>query len=275
MTGEARSRADLGLPGDQQALADAVLDTGKPVVVILMNGRPLAIDRLAARAPAILETWFLGVEAGPAIADVLTGRVDPGGRLPVTFPRASGAVPFPYDRLPSGRPADPDPARDTTRYRDLPITPLFAFGHGLSYTQLHLFRFRGAAAGRWVGPAPAVTVRNGGARAGDEVVQLYAHDPVASVSRPIQELRGFRRVALAPGRGETDQLHASPGPVRDLGCGPLADRAGRDPGHGRQLLGRYPPARSLHDQRLGIWTEPAAAIPTPVREEGAGGEFLP
>ena len=134
MTGEARSRADLGLPGNQQALADAVLDTGRPVVVLLMNGRPLAIDRLAARAPAILETWFLGVEAGPAIADVLTGRVNPAGRLPVTFPRASGAVPFPYDRLPSGRPADADPARDTTRYHDLPITPLFPFGHGLSYT---------------------------------------------------------------------------------------------------------------------------------------------
>src|ERR1043166_8338445 len=90
-------RRPPALPGDQQALADALLATGRPVVVLLMNGRPLAIDRLAQRAPAILETWFLGVEAGPAIADILTGRVDPGGRLPVSFPRASGAVPFPYD----------------------------------------------------------------------------------------------------------------------------------------------------------------------------------
>lgn len=201
MTGEARSRADIGLPGNQQALADAVLDTGKPVAVLLMNGRPLAIDRLAERAPAILETWFLGVEAGPAIADVLTGRVNPAGRLPVTFPRASGAVPFTYDRLPSGRPADPDPARDTVRYHDLPITPLFPFGHGLSYTAFTYSDFVVQPIGGYQFRA-TVTVRNDGARAGEEVIQLYAHDPVASVSRPIQELRGFRRVALAPGQSK-------------------------------------------------------------------------
>ncbi|MDB5692027.1 MAG: beta-glucosidase, partial [Alphaproteobacteria bacterium] len=204
MTGEARSRSDLGLPGAQQAFADAILDTGRPVVVLLTNGRPLAIDRLAARAPAILETWFLGVEAGPAIADILTGRVSPGGKLPVTFPRATGAVPFFYDRLPSGRPADPDLAKDSVRYHDLPITPLFPFGHGLSYAR---FDYSGLRVSRASVPANgtvdvSVTVRNSGAVAGDEVVQLYAHDPVASVSRPIEELRGFRRVALAPGEAK-------------------------------------------------------------------------
>ena len=203
-SGEARSLADIALPTGQQALAEAVLDTGRPVVVILMNGRPLAIDRLARRAPAILETWFLGIEAGPAIADILTGRAAPGGRLPVGFPRASGALPFAYNRLPSGRPADPDPARDTVRYRDLPVTPLFAFGHGLSYTDfaysdLSLSRDSLSLTG---GLAASVIVRNRGTRAGEEVVQLYAHDPVASVSRPIQELRGFRRIALAPGEAK-------------------------------------------------------------------------
>ena len=203
-SGEARSRSDLTLPGAQQALADAVLGAGTPVAVVLVGGRPLAIERLAERAPAILETWFLGVEAGPAIADVLVGRAAPGGRLPVSFPRASGAVPFTYNRLPSGRPADPDPARDTVRYRDLPITPLFPFGHGLSYTSFDYSDLEvdrdSVAPGESV--TVAVTVRNSGRVAGDEVVQLYVRDPVASVSRPVQELRGFRRVSLRPGEAK-------------------------------------------------------------------------
>jgi beta-glucosidase len=203
-SGEARSRSDLGLPGAQQALADAVLDTGKPVAVLLAGGRPLAIDRLAARAPAILETWLLGVEAGPAIADVLTGRFNPGGKLPVTFPRATGALPFYYDRLPGGRPADPDLAKDSVRYHDLPITPLFPFGHGLSYTRFDygdLVLSRASVAPRGEVRA-SINVRNAGSVAGDEVVQLYLHDPVASVSRPIQQLRGFRRIALRPGQAK-------------------------------------------------------------------------
>jgi beta-glucosidase len=211
-SGEARSRSDLTLPGAQQALADAVLDTGTPVAVVLMNGRPLAIERLAERAPAILETWFLGIEAGPAIADILLGRASPGGRLPISFPRASGAVPFTYNRLPSGRPADPDPARDTVRYRDLPITPLFPFGHGLSYTR---FDYGELAVDRGsISPGQSVTVsvtvRNSGSVAGDEVVQLYVRDSVASVSRPLQELRGFRRVSLRSGEAKRVSFTLSP-----------------------------------------------------------------
>ena len=211
-SGEARSRSDLALPGAQQALADAILDTGTPVAIVLMNGRPLAIDRLAERAPAILETWFLGIEAGPAIADILFGRASPAGRLPVSFPRASGALPFTYNRLPSGRPADPDPARDTVRYRDLPITPLFPFGHGLSYARFDY----GALTVDRASIAPgqsvtvSVTVRNSGRVTGDEVVQLYARDPVASVSRPVQELRGFRRVSLRPGEAKKVSFTLSP-----------------------------------------------------------------
>jgi beta-glucosidase len=265
MTGEARSRADIGLPGDQQALADAVLDTGRPVV-LLMNGRPLAIDRLAARAPAILETWFLGVEAGPAIADVLTGRVDPAGRLPVSFPRASGAVPFPYDRLPSGRPADPDPARDTTRYRDLPITPLFAFGHGLSYSAFAYsdFAVRPLANGS---VRASVTIRNGGALAGEEVVQLYAHDPVASVSRPIQELRGFRRIALAPGEAKRIAFTLSPAQfaIWDAGHWRI------EPGEIQLMVGASSAdirgRASFRIAAAGEGREPATAIFTPTSEE--------
>jgi beta-glucosidase len=266
MTGEARSRADIGLPGDQQALADAVLDTGRPVVVLLMNGRPLAIDRLAARAPAILETWFLGVEAGLAIADVLTGRVNPAGRLPVGFPRASGAVPFPYDRLPSGRPADPDPAHDTTRYRDLPITPLFAFGHGLSYTRFTYsdFAVRPLAGGAF---QASVTVRNDGGRDGEEVVQLYAHDPVASVSRPIQELRGFRRVTLAAGEARRIGFTLTPAQFAIWDAG----RWRIEPGEIQLMVGASSAdIRGRASFRIaagGEGREPAAAIFTPTSEE--------
>ena len=266
MTGEARSRAELGLPGNQQALADAVLDTGKPVVVLLMNGRPLAIDRLAARAPAILETWFLGVEAGPAVADVLTGRVDPAGRLPVSFPRASGAVPFPYDRLPSGRPADPDLTHDTVRYRDLPITPLFAFGHGLSYTNFTYsdFAVRTLPNGTF---RASVTVRNSGARAGEEVVQLYAHDPVASVSRPVQELRGFRRIALAPGAAKRVSFTLSPAQFAIWDAG----RWRIEPGEIQLMVGASSAdirgRASVRVVRAGEGREPAAAIFTPSSEE--------
>lgn len=269
LTGEARSRADIGLPGNQQALADAVLDTGKPVVVLLMNGRPLAIDRLAERAPAILETWFLGVEAGPAIADILTGRVDPGGRLPVTFPRASGAVPFPYDRLPSGRPAEVDPSRDTTRYHDLPITPLFPFGHGLSYTS---FTYSDLAVRPLAGGSfrASVTIRNSGRRAGDEVVQLYAHDPVASVSRPIQQLRGFRRIALAPGAARRISFTLSPAQFAIWDAG----RWRIEPGEIQLMVGSSSAdirgRASFRIAAAGEGSEPAAAIFTPSSEEPIG-----
>ncbi|HEX4737289.1 MAG TPA: glycoside hydrolase family 3 N-terminal domain-containing protein [Allosphingosinicella sp.] len=271
MTGEARSRSDLGLPGAQQVLADAVLDTGKPVVVLLMNGRPLAIDRLAERAPAILETWFLGVEAGPAIADILTGRVSPGGKLPATFPRATGAVPFFYDRLPSGRPADPDPTKDTVRYHDLPITPLFPFGHGLSYAR---FDYSGFSVSRASVPADgevnvSVTVRNASEVAGDEVVQLYVHDPVASVSRPIRELRGFRRIALAPGEAKRVSFTLSPAQMAIWD----ASRWKIEPGEIDLMVGSSSAdirARgSFRIANAGFGTEPAAAIPTPSQETPA------
>ncbi|OLF81111.1 beta-glucosidase [Maricaulis sp. W15] len=201
LSGEARSRSDLFMPASQRALASAVLDTGRPVTVVLVSGRPLAIPDIAERADAVLASWMLGVEAGPALADIIYGRVSPAGRLPVSFPRTTGQAPFTYSEYPGGRPADPDLSNDSNRFHDLPITPLYSFGHGLSYAafeygELQLDR-TAVAPGETARLTLAVT--NTGDRAGDEVVQLYMRDPVASVARPRLELRGFARVALEAG----------------------------------------------------------------------------
>jgi beta-glucosidase len=145
---------------------------------------------------------LLGVEAGPAITRTLFGEANPGGKLPASFPRATGQVPFSYDHLPSGRPADPDLSKDTARYMDLPITPLYAFGRGLSYTS---FTYGEAELSSAEIPADGgevtvtIPVTNTGSVEGDEVVQLYMRDPVASVSRPVMQLRGFSRITLEPG----------------------------------------------------------------------------
>lgn len=268
-SGEARSYTDIGLSAAQEALAAAVLDTGKPVVVILMNGRPLAIAELARRAPAILETWFLGVESGPAIAEVLTGRVSPGGRLPVSFPRASGAAPLTYAHLPTGRPAAEDLTRDTARYRDQPITPLFAFGHGLSYGRfdygpLEISEAEIDAQGR---VEVSVVVRNTADVAADEVIQLYVRDPVAAVSRPVQELRGFRRVAFAPGEAKRIRFTLTPAQLAFWDAGRWRIQSGAV----QVMIG----ASSADIRARGQFTItsdavgdiPAAAIPTPSVEE--------
>ena len=206
-SGEARSRSSLELPGAQQELLAALDATGKPLVIVLMGGRPLAVPEIAEAGDAVLATWLLGVEAGPAIANTLFGDNNPGGKLPASFPRATGQVPFAYDQLPSGRPADPDITKDTARYMDLPITPLYAFGHGLSYTDFGYGEI-GLSASEIPADGGLVTitvpVTNSGSVAGDEVVQLYMRDPVASVSRPVKQLRGFARVHLQP--GETRQV---------------------------------------------------------------------
>ncbi|MBX6330316.1 MAG: glycoside hydrolase family 3 C-terminal domain-containing protein, partial [Gemmatimonadaceae bacterium] len=204
MSGEASSRASIQLPGVQRELAQRVVAAGKPVVALLMSGRPLATPWLAAHVPAILETWFLGTEMGPAVADILFGDYAPSGKLPVTVPRATGQVPIYYAHKPTGRPPS-DSNRYTTKYLDVPWTPLYPFGYGLSYTTFayappRLSRSTMRATDTLV---VQVDVRNTGSRAGDEVVQLYVRDDVASVTRPVEELRGFRRVTLAPGETKT------------------------------------------------------------------------
>lgn len=201
MSGEASSRSSLDLPGRQLDLVKALHATGKPLVLVLMNGRPLTINWITENAPAILETWFAGSQAGNAIADVLFGEVNPGGKLPVTFPRAVGQEPLYYNHMNTGRPPDAK-NKYTSKYLDVAWTPLFPFGYGLSYTKFRLSDLRISASriepnGRLI---VSVQIENIGSRIGDEVVQLYLRDVAASVTRPVKELKGFQRVTLQPGQ---------------------------------------------------------------------------
>jgi beta-glucosidase len=200
MSGEAMSRTSLDLPGAQLHLVKAVHAAGKPVAVVLFNGRPLSIGWIAEHVPAVLEAWFPGTEAGHAISDVLLGDVNPGGKLPVTVPRSVGQVPIYYNHKSTGRPPTPE-NKFTSKYIDAPWTPLYPFGFGLSYTSFAIRDLRLSA--NTIGPDGQVrvtaTVSNTGARMGDEVVQLYIQDVASTVTRPVRELKGFTRVSLEPG----------------------------------------------------------------------------
>jgi beta-glucosidase len=196
MSGEAASRAFLDLPGKQQQLLEAVVATGKPVVLVVMAGRPLTIRWAAENVPVIVWAWYPGTQGGHAIANILFGEVNPSAKLPVTIPRAVGQIPIHYAVLPTGRPENPSD-KYTSKYLDVPNTPLYPFGHGLSYTQFEYAGLQTSVSGSTV--TVSADVRNAGQRAGEEIVQLYVHDPVASVSRPVRELKGFRRVSLGPG----------------------------------------------------------------------------
>ena len=211
MSGEASSRAFLDLPGEQERLAEEVIATGKPTAVVLMNGRPLTVGWLAEHAPAMIDAWFLGSEMGNAVADVLFGDYNPGGKLPVTFPRTVGQVPIYYDHLPTGRPPDPND-HYTSKYIDEPWTPLYPFGYGLSYTTFAYDSITTRVDGDTLRVSAVVT--NTGDRAGDAVAQCYTHTLVAHVSRPVRVLQGFRRVSLAS--GERRRLTFAI-PVRRLG----------------------------------------------------------
>jgi beta-glucosidase len=210
-TGEASSRSNIDLPGQQLALVQAVAATGKPYVVVLMNGRPLTIGWLADNAPALLESWFPGTEGGNAVADVLFGKVNPGGKLPMSFPRNVGQIPISYNELPTGRPYDPS-NKYTSRYLDVLNTPQYPFGFGLSYTTFALSNLHLSASS--IGRAAAVTatadITNTGSRKGDDVVQLYIHDRVASILQPVRRLDGFRRVTLLPGQTQTVTFRLGP-----------------------------------------------------------------
>jgi len=202
--GETRDRAELGLPGVQEELAKAVVATGKPVVVVMINGRPLSITWLADNASAILEAWLPGEEGGAAVAAVLFGAVNPGGKLPVSIARSAGQIPLAYNHTPSG-----GHSNWYGDYMDLPAGPLYAFGHGLSYTTFEYSDLR-------ISPEKAVTggrvdislsVKNTGKLAGDEVVQLYVCDESSSVPRPVIELKGFCRITLRPGESRKLTFH--------------------------------------------------------------------
>ncbi|MBO9725681.1 MAG: glycoside hydrolase family 3 C-terminal domain-containing protein [Novosphingobium sp.] len=205
MSGEAQSRTTIEIPAAQQALADAIGATGKPVVVLLRHGRALALHGSVADAQAILATWFLGSESGHAVADVLFGTVNPSGKLPVSFPWESGQEPFFYDRKSTGRPVVDNRTEYRARYTTTDNSARFPFGHGLSYTEFVLDNLKlSDSAMRWDDTVEiSVRITNKGSRRGSEVAQLYIRDRVASRTRPIRELKAMQRVSLSPGESRT------------------------------------------------------------------------
>lgn len=245
MCGEAASRAHPALPGQQRALAEAVFGRarrlGVPVVVVLFSGRPLVVPWLADKADALLAAWFLGTEAGNAVADVVTGRVSPSGRTPISWPRALGQVPVFFAQRPTGRPANPDD-HFTSKYLDAPNEPLYPFGHGLSYGRFTLsgFSVTPASVTQNQSIEVRVDVTNTGKAAAEETVFLFTHDKLASVARPQLELKGVGKITLRPGETGTVSISLpaaelcflgpdlnpvfEPGEVEIL-VGPCADRS--------------------------------------------------
>jgi beta-glucosidase len=203
MSGEAASRASLDLPGNQQQLLEAVVATGKPIVLVFLNGRPLNISWAAEHVPAILEAWYPGTEGGNAIADILFGDANPEGRLPVSWPRTTGQVPTYYAHNLTHQPEDDK--NFTSRYLDVPTPPLYPFGYGLSYTPFAFSNLQLSQATLAPGESLQVSidVENTGRSSGNEVVQLYVHQRAGSASRPVRELKGFQRALLAPSEKKT------------------------------------------------------------------------
>ena len=200
MSGEAASRSDIGIPECQENLLKALVATGKPVVLVLVNGRPLTLNWENENVPAILEAWAPGIEGGDAIADILFGDYNPSGKITMTFPRSVGQIPIYYNHKNTGRPFD-QKNKFTSKYLDIPNEPLFPFGYGLSYTT---FNYGEVVLNKTVLKgnetlSAKITVTNSGKIAGEEVVQLYFSDPVASVSRAVKELKGFQKISLNPG----------------------------------------------------------------------------
>ena len=212
MSHESSSRTNLDIPASQRALITALKATGKPLVLVLMNGRPLSIDVQQQQADAVLETWFSGTEGGNAIADVLFGDYNPSGKLPITFPRSVGQIPTYYSHLSIGRPFTPGkPGNYTSQYFDEANSPLYPFGYGLSYTDFSLSDVSLSAKTLKPGATltASVTVKNTGKRAGETVVQLYIQDVTASMSRAVKELKNFEKVMLKPGEQKVVQFTLS------------------------------------------------------------------
>jgi beta-glucosidase len=209
-TGEASSRSDIDLPGQQLALVQQIAATGKPYVVVLMNGRPLTIPWLADNAPALLEAWYPGTEGGDAVADVLFGKVNPSGKLPMSFPRDVGQIPISYNELPTGRPVDPN-NKYTSKYLDVPNDPQYAFGYGLSYTTFSVSGVHAPTSVSRNGSFQVTAnVANTGSRAGTDVVQLYLHESDTSILQPVRKLEGFQRVTVPAGQSKTVTFTVGP-----------------------------------------------------------------
>jgi len=205
MSGEAQSRADIVVPPPQQRLAEAVAAVGKPIVIVLKHGRALALEGAVANAQAILATWFLGTETGNSIADILFGEHSPSARLPVSFPLRSGQEPYYYAHKSTGRPNPPGDLQPyKAHFRGIPNAALYPFGHGLTYGKIEYSGLTISAPTLPMSGAIVVAakVTNRGARAAEEVVQLYTHERTASVTRPVRELKAFRKVSLAPGQSQ-------------------------------------------------------------------------
>jgi beta-glucosidase len=254
MSGEAKSRTSINLPGGQTELLREIKKLGKPVIVVLLNGRPLALEEEATLADALLETWFPGTEGGRAVADVLFGKQSPAGKLPATFPRNPGQVPIFYSVKNTGRPLNPARPKEEYKssYLDAPNDPLFPFGFGLSYTafafsEVELDRPR-LKSGEAL--TATVTVTNTGKRAGTEVVQLYLRDLIGSVTRPLSELKGFQKLELQPGESRTLSFKVGEAELRFL----RADMTwGTEPGEFQVLIG--PNSRDLNQARFELLGE--------------------
>jgi beta-glucosidase len=240
--GEMRDSAELKLTGAQEQLVKGVYDTGTPVVLVIMDGRPLPLGWMAEKLPAILMAWKPGEEGGNAIADILFGDYNPGGKLPVTIPRRVGQVPIYYSLKPSG-----GKSQFWVDYTDCPTGPLYEFGYGLSYTSFELSNLK-------VGPAAVkpdglvkvtVDVKNTGGRVGDEVVQMYVNDMVASVARPVLQLKGFRRVSLEPSESVTLEFDL---PLKELAFYDINMKVKVEPGLYTVMVGNSSGNLSLQGQ---------------------------
>ncbi|HCL00156.1 MAG TPA: glycosyl hydrolase [Candidatus Marinimicrobia bacterium] len=235
MSGEAASRADLNLPGVQAELINAIAETNKPIVLVLMNGRPITLSNIESKVSAIVEAWHLGIRHGNAVADVLTGDYNPSGKVTATFPRSVGQIPIYYNHKNTGRPGDPD-NKFSSKYIDSPSSPLYPFGYGLSYTK---FKYTGIKAeNNRLTPSDdlivSVNLKNVGQREGVEIVQLYIQDITGSVTRPVKELKGFQRVTLEAGEQKTVQFRV---PVWELGFYDLDMKYTVEPGDFRVMIG--------------------------------------
>lgn len=241
MSGEGHSRTNLGLPGQQQALVDAIVHTGKPVVCVLMNGRPLVIPKLVEQVDALLVAWHAGIRAGRAVADILFGAANPSGKLTASWPRTEGQIPVYYAQKNTGRPAAESGTRQFAEvfksvYLDQVNSPLFSFGFGLSYTQFTYSDLHIAQSVLEVDDTLVVSavVTNTGERPGAEVVQVYTRDLVGSVTRPVRELKGFQKIVLQPGERQMVRFAI---PVRELGFTGLDMRYIVEPGDFKVWIG--------------------------------------